>query len=637
MMKQCVVIAAILLGAPAASAPRSAPQPLPIIDTIPAPRDIAFPGTMQLKIDASDVTRGIWNVAQTIPVPAPGSMTLLFPKWLPGKHAPRGEIEKLAGLVISAGGKELDWARDPVDVFAFHVTVPAGVRSLDVRFRFLSATAPNQGRIVATADMLSLQPNSVALYPAGWFTRRIPVATSVTWPAGWTAAGALRPVGKSGDMISYETTDFETLVDSPFIAGRWFRQWDLGQGVTLDVVADEARFLAATPAQIDAHKRLVEQAMKTFGAKHFDHYDLLLSLSETMGGIGLEHHRSSEDGVGTGYFIDWDKGPGSRNLLPHEFSHSWNGKYRRGADLFTPDFRTPMRNSLLWTYEGQTQFWGYVLGARSGITSKQDTLDALAVIAAVQDNRPARRWRSLDDTTNDPILTPRAPKGWVSEQRSEDYYNEGMLIWFEADAIIRRESQGARSIDDFARAFFGVNDGDWGILTYDFDTLVATLGGVVPYDWAGFLKARLSDKAEHAPLAGFELSGYRLVYTDTPTLAFSDAARGGKLLNLSYSGGLVIGKDAKVEAVIWDSAAFAAGIKVGDTIVSVDDKPYSDDALKAAITAAKGGSDPVHLILRTADRLRSVALDWTGGLRFPRFARTGTADTGLDKLLAPRS
>ncbi len=633
-------VTALPVALPAIAAPiRSQPQPLPFPQAIPAARDIAFPGTMVLKVDATDVTRGIWRVEETLPVPAPGPMTLLFPKWLPGKHAPRGEVEKLAGLEIRGNGRLLAWQRDPVDVHAFHIEVPAGVAALDIRFHFLSATNPTQGRIVATSDMLSLQPEVVSLYPAGWFTRRIPASLTVTWPQGWTAAGALRPIGTAagtsaaGNRITYETVDYETLVDSPFLAGRWMQRWDLGEGVTLNVAADEPRFLGATPAQIDAHKRLVTQALKTFGARHFDHYDLLLSLSENLGGIGLEHHRSSENGVPTPYFTEWEKGPGRRNLLPHEFSHSWCGKYRRPADLFTPDYRTPMRNSLLWVYEGQDQFWGYVLQARSGLVSKQDTLDTLAMIAASLDNRPARRWRPLVDTTNDPIMTPRAPKGWTSEQRSEDYYAEGMLVWLEVDAVLRRESGGARGMDDFARAFFGVNDGDWGILTYDFDEIVRTLNAIQPYDWAGLLKRRLSENAAGAPLTGFTASGYQLVYTDTPTLAFSDAQRAGKANNLSYSGGLLL-TGGKVDGVAWDSAAYHAGITVGDEILAVDDKPYGDEVIKAAIMAARGGRTPIRLTIRTGDRIHDVDFAWHGGLRYPRFEKSGP-DGPLDRLLTP--
>ncbi|MBV8239076.1 MAG: M61 family metallopeptidase, partial [Sphingomonas sp.] len=441
-----IVVAACLLSTASiafAQVPsgNSAPQPAPFVDTIPAPRDEAYPGTITLNVDATDTTRGILRVKQTIPVAKAGPMALLYPKWLPGNHAPRGEIEKLAGLVIRANGKVLPWTRDPVDVYAFHIDVPAGAKQLDVDFQFISATKADQGRIVVTPTMISLQPNQVSLYPAGYFTRRIPVRMNVTFPAGWTAAGALRAKA-TGNVWAYEPTNYEILVDSPLLAGRYGRVIPLSERVTLNVFADEPDELVATPAQIDAHKSLVDQAIKTFGSQHYDHYDFLLSITDQLGGIGLEHHRSSENGVTPGYFAKWNEGPGRRNLLPHEYTHSWNGKFRRGADLWTPDFRTPMRGSLLWVYEGQTQFWGYVLQARSGLVSKQDTLDQYAMIMASYDSQPARHWRDLVDTTNDPVISARRPKGWQSWQRSEDYYNEGLLVWMDVDSLLREQSGG---------------------------------------------------------------------------------------------------------------------------------------------------------------------------------------------------
>jgi predicted metalloprotease with PDZ domain len=636
-MRTFLLLASALIAAPAL-AQRSMPQPLPIVDAVPAAKDVPFPGTLRLHVDTTDTLHGVFKVEETIPVPpdlAGKKMVLLFPKWLPGKHAPRGEIEKLAGLEIGAGGQLLRWQRDPVDVYAFWVEVPAGATALDVRFQFLSATDGPQGRIVVTQDMMNLQPNSVSLYPAGWFTRQIPVSLSVTWPQGWQAGSAMRETSRDGSRVSYQTVDYETLVDSPFFAGRHFAKWDLGQNVTLNVVADDARFLKANDEQIGKHKALVTQAVKLFGTRQFDHYDLLLSLTEKMGGIGLEHHRSSENGVDTGYFTDWDRGPGRRNLLPHEFTHSWNGKHRRGADLVTPDFRTPMRNSMLWVYEGQTQFWGYVLQARSGLVKVEDTLDQLATIAATLDNRPARSWRSLDDTTNDPIITPRAPKGWLSFQRSEDYYTEGLLIWLEADAIIRRESGGARSLDDFARRFFGTGDGDWGVKPYDFASLVAELNAVQPYDWGSRLTRRLTEKADGAPLKGLELSGWKLVYTDKPSAAFTDANR--RQVNLLFSGGLLLGLAGKVEQVLWNSAAYDAGLAVGDVLLAVNELPFSDDALRAAVAAAKGGATPIKLVVKTDDRVRTVEWAWTGGLRYPRLERIGAVkQTPLEMLLSPR-
>ncbi len=621
---------------PAHTQQLSKPQPVPFTDSIPAARDIPFPGTISLAVDATDTDHGIFRVMETIPVPAAGPMTLLYPKWLPGNHAPRGEVEKLVGLTIRAKGKVLNWKRDPVDMHAFHIIVPQGAEALDISFQFASATEADQGRIVMTPDMLNLQWQSVSLYPAGWFTRNIPIATQVRFPAGWKAASALRQIQAGTSPVIYETVPYETLVDSPIVAGRWVRREDLGHEVALNIIADSEASLAATPQQIDAHRELVAQSLTLFGGKHFDHYDFLLSLTEQMGTIGLEHHRSTEAGANPEYFTEWDSGPGRRNLLPHEFVHSWNGKYRRPDTMWTPDFRTPMRDGLLWVYEGQTQFWGYVLGARSGLFSKQDTLDALATIAATQDIRKAREWRSLDDTTNDPIIAARKPKGWVSYQRAEDYYAEGLLIWLEVDGIIRQTSKGARSLDDFAKAFFGPIDEDWGVRTYKFEDVVQTLNGVTRYDWAGFFNKRLTEKAAGAPLGGLTRGGYRLIYAETPSAYFRDVEKRGKQLDLSFSLGFTVGRDRKFNSVIWGGPGFAAGLTTGAEIIAVNGTAYTDEVIMAAISAAKGGTQPLHLNVRSGTRVRDVDVRWNGGLRYPTLEKTGTEIGGLDLLLRPR-
>lgn len=636
MTAHYLVLASILASTAAlAQTTNSKPQPVPFTDTIPAARDIPYPGTITLDVDATDTARAIFNIRQTIPVAKPGPMVLLYPAWLPGNHSPSGPISKVAGLVIKANGQRIAWTRDPVDVFAFHIDVPAGAAQIEVEFQYLSATDRNQGRIQMTPEMLSLQWEKVSLYPAGYYTRNIPVAASVKYPAGWTAASGL-PVAASGATYRYQATDYETLVDSPTIAGRHFRREALSPRVNLNIVADNAKELAATPDQIAAHKRLVDQAIKLFGAQHYDNYEFLLSISDEMGGIGLEHHRSSENGVGTGYFTKWNDGPGPRNLLPHEYVHSWNGKFRRGADLWTPDYRTPMRDSLLWVYEGQTQFWGYILQARSGIVSKQDTLDMLAIIAAYHDNLPARSWRDLIDTTNDPIIARRQPKAWVSYQRSEDYYNEGLMVWMEVDSILRKQTGGKASLDDFARAFFGVNDGDWGQLTYTFDDVVKTLNAVAPYDWASFLTARLTEHAKGAPLNGFTDNGYRLVYAEEPTPAFKDREKSRKAVDLSYSLGMVVGNDGDISSVLWDSPAFKAQLDVGARLVSVNGRAFTGEGLKEAITAARDGTHPVELIVRSGDRFQTVSIDYRGGLRYPRLEKIGNGENGMDRLLAPR-
>jgi predicted metalloprotease with PDZ domain len=466
--------------------------------------------------------------------------------------------------------------------------------------------------------------------------RQIPISVSVTYPKGWKSATALAP-GLSGDAVQYPTVDYETLVDSPAIAGRFMRSDLLAPGVRLDVAADRPDQLAATPAQIEAHKKLVEQAIRVFGAQHYDHYDFLLTLSDTLGGAGLEHHRSSEDGTAANYFTEWDTTPQARDLLPHEFTHSWNGKFRRPADLWTPDYRTPMQNTLLWVYEGQTQYWGYVLQARSGLVSKQDTLDALAQTAAYYANMAGRRWRPLEDTTFDEIMSGRVPMPWRDYQRFEDYYSEGQLVWLDADQLIREKTGGRKSIDDFARLFFGIRDRDWGVVTYRFEDVVDTLNKVLPYDWASFLKERIYAVQPKAPLDWITRGGYKLVYTDTPTAYWKATETETKSSNFAYSVGITIGKDNMITAVEWGSPAFDAGITVGSKLLAVDGRNYDSDLLKATITAAKGSSAPIHLLIKQSDQYRDTALKWSGGLRYPRLEKVGKGESGLDKLLAPKS
>jgi predicted metalloprotease with PDZ domain len=615
------------------------PQAIAKVDTIPAARDMAYPGTIKLTVDASDVTRAIFKVRETVPVTAAGDLVLLYPKWLPGNHSPSGQINKVAGFRVTANGQELKWVRDTLDVYAFHVAVPQGVSAVDVEFEYVSPTGEGQGRVVATPDLASIEWIANSMYPAGYFVRDIPIQASVIVPSGWKVATALRPSSRAGNRIDYPTTSYEILMDSPLIAGAHYRAIPLSPDVTLDVIADNEQELAITPEQIAVHKRLVEQAVKNFGAQHYDHYDFLLTISDYLGGEGLEHHRSSEDGVKRGYFTDWENKLRDRNLLPHEFSHSWDGKYRRAADLWTPDYRTPMQGSMLWVYEGQTQFWGYVLGARSGMLSKQDTLDAIAATAASYGyGTPGRTWRPLIDTTNDPTIAQRAAQPWRSWQRSEDYYSEGQLIWIDVDRIIRQRSGGKKSIDDFAKAFFGMRDRDYGELTYTLDDVVATLNQVQPYDWRGYLQKRVYDVAAQPPLEGITQGGYNLVFTDQPTKWIKSAEKAGKNNDLTYSGGFVVGMDGKITSVLWDGPAFNAGISIGSELLAVNGRKFDmmGDTLKNAIKAAAGNGPAPELLIHDGDVYRTVKLDWHGGLRYPRLEKVGTGPGTLDALLAPR-
>ena len=617
--------------------PRSMPTALPVLQTTPEARDVAWAGgTMRLEVDATDVQRRIIRVKQTIPVAGTGPLTLLFPEWLPGKHAPRGEIEKLAGLAFTADDKPISWERDPLNVYAFHVSVPAGTKTLVATFQFLAPSTANQGRIIMTDSLLNLQWNSVSLYPAGYYTRRIPVQASVTLPDAWTAATALRGT-KTGNAILYAATDYETLVDSPIFAGRYARSVDLGHDVALNMFADDPAELLATPEQIGLHRKLVDEAVALFGARHFDHYDFLLSISDTLGGIGLEHHRESENGTSPGYFTRWSASVNARSLLPHEFTHSWNGKYRRPELLWTPDFSTPMQDELLWVYEGQTQFWGQILAARSGLQSKAEALETLAATAARLDNVKGRQWRVLEDTTLDPIIAARRPKPWASWQRTEDYYQEGLMIWLEADAIMRRESNGTKGLDDFAKAFFGMKDGDWGVLTYNRQEVIDTLNSIVPWDWSGFLRDRVDKPTKEVTKGGLAIGGYRLVFNDTPNISILAGETAGKMVDQSFGVGLTVANDGSVAAVIWESPAFKAGVTTGMTIVAINGVEYSAEQFRTALRENAERKQALNLIVKQDKRYRTITLDYSGGLRYPHLEKIGEGESSLDRLLQART
>ncbi len=608
--------------------------------SIAQPQDTPYaPGTIRLEIDATNLSQRIFRVKETIPVQA-GELTLLYPMWVPGGHTPRNAIDKIAGIEFKAGGAKLDWKRDPLDVAAFHVTVPDGVSEITVEFDYLTPTTGAQGRVVMTPNMLNLQFLSAALYPAGHYAHRIVFDPRVTYPAGWTAFTALHEEGRSGDTVDYKDVPFDILVDSPVYAGRYAKNIDLTPAgskvpVRLGVVADAPKYLETKPKQIEQHKAMVEQALKLYGAQHYDHYQFLFSLSGQMGGSGLEHQRSSENGVGTGYFTDWNEKTGFTDLLAHEYTHSWNGKYRRGKDLWTPNFNVPMQDSLLWVYEGQTQYWGNVLAARSGLRPLDASRDALAlVVATYADNRPGLQWRNVQDTTNDPIIASRSPRAYRNYQMSEDYYSGGQMIWLEADALIRGKTGGKKSLDDFARAFFGVNDGEWEVQnTYTFEDVVAALNGVMPYDWSTFLRERLDGK--QGLTGGIEAAGWKLVYKDKPSAYAKGSARGGGA-DFTYSLGLSVGKDGAISDVRWDGPAFNAGIGSGATVVAVNGEAYSGDVLEDAVKAAKDDKAPIELMLKEFDRYRTVKLDYHGGLRYPHLERIEGRPDYLTPILTPR-
>jgi len=629
------------LAATTALAQSTGPSPLPPQAPIPAPEDKPYPGTIHLAVDATDLAHHIFRAHETIPVAKSGPMILFYPEWLPGHHSPGGPIAMFSGLIIHAGKQRIEWTRDPVEMYAFHIIVPEGAKTIDADFQYDSAVTMAEGRVMMTPAMLSLEWNTIALYPAGYYSRDIPFVASATLPHGWKFATSLETASTSGDTTTFKPTPFNTLVDSPMIAGAYFERLDLDPNgvapVHFDIVADKPNEILVKPEQLAVHRAMIQQAYKLFGSHHYDHYDFLVSLSDKMGGIGLEHHQSSEDGPIPRYFLDWDSTSPARGVMSHELVHSWNGKFRRPADLWTPNFNVPMRDSLLWVYEGQTQYWGVVLAARSGLISKQDSLDSLASIAATYDHYAGRAWKSLADTTNDPIVASRRPIPWRSWERSEDYYNEGLLTWLDADTLIREKSNGQRSLDDFARAFFGMNNGSYVTSTYNFDDVVGALNGVAANDWAKFLHARLEDHAQGAPLDGFAHGGYRLVYNDVESEFQKGNEKIRKNTDLSFSLGIIVDKDDTVTEVYWDSPAFKAGMTVGMKIKAVDGDAYDTTALKDAIRWSQEKKVPFDLLVEDNMQFRTLHIDYQGGLRYPHLEPIGTGPRSLDAILAARN
>jgi len=612
----------------------------------PAARPSSYPGVIRLEVDATDLDHRVFQVRQLLPV-TPGPLTLFFPRWLPGTHGSTGLVERLAGLQVRTAGSEaraLPWLRDPADPYAFRVDVPTGVEQLELSFQAITPLEPRNARVVMTHDMLNLQWNTVLLYPAGYADSQIAFEASVKLPGGWQQASALPMRAEDGSHVRYAPVSLERLVDSPVFAGAHLRRIPLdspgaSRPVTLALVADNPDQLQASEEQIQAHRNLVQQADRLFGARHFERYTFLLAQSERQSPIGLEHHESSENGVRPGYFKDWARRASGRDLLPHEYTHSWNGKFRRPADLWTPDYnREPMRASLLWLYEGQTQFWGRVLAARSGLITREQARDSLAHVAASLEHRSGRAWRNLQDTTNEAAMDPRkTSRDWGSWQRGRDYYEEAALVWLEADAMIRERSAGKRSLDDFARAFFGVEDGRVQPLTYTFDDVVATLNTVQPHDWAAFLRERLDGHASGAPLAGLERSGWRLAWADKPSEFARADDREDRGDDFAYSLGLTVQKDGRLDNVLWGGPAYRAGLAGAMQLVAVNARAYKAERLSQAITANQDGSAPLVLLVKDGDYYRSVTLDYRGGLRYPRLERIPGTPERLDSaVLAPR-
>jgi predicted metalloprotease with PDZ domain len=618
------------------------PQPVPPPPPIVAPADTPYPGAISLLVDVTDVNSRVLNVHETIPVKG-RDITLLYPEWLPGTHSPSNPISELAGLVITANGKRIPWVRDRVNMYAFHVEAPRDATTLDLSFVFLAPLDPKRGRI--SSKFADITWNSVLLYPAGHFSRDIKFEPALRLPEGWKFACSLDVKSQDGNLVHFKDTTLNTLIDSPLYAGSNFTRLDLSTGpdnpVYLDVFADKPADLEITPEELQYHKNLVIEAQKLFKSRHYDHYDFLFSVSDIVSGKGLEHHQSSEDGSRANYFTDWGAGVSGRALLPHEYTHSWNGKFRRPADLWTPNFNVPMGNDLLWVYEGLTDYYGNVLTARSGMRTPEQARDVFAQIAAGFEISPGRTWRSLEDTTKQPIISSHGaiPESWPSWQRGYDYYPESDLIWLDADTKIRELSDGKKSLDDFAKAFFGIDNGSYVTVPFTLEDLVKALNAVQPFDWAGFFRARVYDVNPKVPENGFTQGGYRLVYNDTEPewLKKAESVRGA---SFATSLGFSIRTESadshgSLDSVGWDSLAFKAGILPDMQLQAVNDQKYTAAGLRETILGAEKSKGPIKLLLKRGDEFVTVSLDYHGGMRYPHLERVETTPDRLDEIFAP--
>ncbi len=621
----------------------SAPPALSVALTpIPAAQDAPYPGVVGIEVDATDVDRRIVRVRQTIPTTGPGPMILFYPQWIPGNHGPSGPVDDVAGLTFTANGQRLEWVRNTLHPWAFQIEVPAGVTQVEASFQWLTPLDGSQGRIVFTDEMVNIQWEKALLYPAGYRSNRITFKPTLKLPSGWQYGVALDTESFENGVATFAPITLEHLADSPVFAGAHFRQVDLDPGgrspVRLNIVADDADMLKIDDEHLRLHRNLIQQADRLYGARHYNHYDFLLAVTDKLGGIGLEHHRSSENSVDTRYFTARNDTIGDRDLLGHEYTHSWNGKWRRPADQMTPNLNEPLQNSLLWVYEGQTQYWGLILTARAGLMSKEQALDVWAMAAAGFQHIPGRDWRAMQDTTNDPIISQRRPQPWPSTQRSEDYYREGSLIWLDADTLIRQETNGRKSLDDFARGFFGVQDGNWDPAPYTFDDVVRTLNAVHPHDWATFLRDRADAVGPDAPapLGGFERGGYRLVFKEEENAYQKALYKEYGRNDFTYSLGLMLNNSNRITSVLWDGPAFQQGLTSGWELVAVGDKAASAQALRDAITAAKGTDQPIVLIVKKGDRFRTLSFDYHDGLRYPHLERIPGTPDRLGDILAPR-
>jgi|HubBroStandDraft_6_1064221.scaffolds.fasta_scaffold12096_2 predicted metalloprotease with PDZ domain len=590
------------------------------------------PGPISIAVDATDAPRRVLHTKLQFPV-KPGPLTLYYPKWMPADHSPDGPIWNLAGLHFSAGGKELPWQQDLVDMFAFNIDVPAGASSLDASLDFLlSPPGPTiDFSASGAAKLFILMWNQVTLYPKGWPANQITFVPSLTIPAGWKFNTALPVASHSDNSVKFSPVKLDILIDSPVQAGEFTRVYQLNPAIKppheLDVLSDDAWAVDISPELVEKYSRLVAEADALYRSHHYRDYHFLFTLSDNVMGLGQEHHESSDDRVPQNTLIDPNALLLESGLFPHEFTHSWNGQFRRPEGLATADFQQPMKGELLWTYEGLTEFLGELLTARSGLNTPAQAREQFAQIAGMLEHRAGRRWRSLQNTANAAQILYFSVPQWTSYRRSVDFYPESVLIWLDVDATIRKLTNGRRSIDDFCHIFYAPPDGEPVIKTYTFDDLVSTLNQVAPNDWRAFLRERLDSTGPNAPLGGITGGGWKLVYNDEPNdyIAADDSVSGGA--DFTSSIGLRVKGDGTVVDATPGMAAFEAGISPYLKIVAVNGRQFSTDEFKRVVRESKSNPAAIKLTTMNAGSLETHEIQYHDGNRYPHLERVeGTPD-----------
>jgi len=607
---------------------------------------LAAQNPIRVRVDATDAPQRIFHVQIDLQA-AQGPVTLLYPQWIPGDHAPDGPILQVVGLHISAGEKEIPWRRDDVEMFAYHLDVPAGVASLLVRFDFISP--PDTGGAVyasspsATRELAILNWNQFVLYPKGANPDTLGYQAVLQLPDGWKYGTALPEASHNGAEIEFKPCSLTTLIDSPVLAGRHFRTIDLGvadgRPHFIHIAADSDRALEMEPATVTAYKNLVAETGALFGARHYVDYHFLLTLSDHVSPeFGLEHHESSDDRTVERFLLDDAPRSVNATLLAHEFAHSWNGKYRRPEGL-TYDGRDggydkPMKGELLWVYEGLTEYLDQILTPRSGLWTADEFRDSLALTAAALDTQAGRKWRPLEDTAVGAQLLYYAPDDYADYRRGVDYYPEGVLIWLDADVTIRRLSKGKHSLDDFCRAFHGKPSTGPAMKTYRFEDVVAALNAVQPYDWAKFFRDRVVAVTPHAPLGGIENGGWKLTYDGTRSDFYKNNEEVRKMVDLTYSIGIKVKEDdGTVTDVVHGGPAQKAGISPAVKLIAVNGRQYTSTVLREAVKATT--SAPLELLIKTGEFYETHRLDYRGGERYPHLTQTSGQDDVLAKIIAP--